>query len=209
MEVHHLAQAWLATCRAVGARDDVADVGARLLAAYGSPERRYHDLHHLADVLTHVDELADVATDADAVRLAAWFHDVVYDPTRSDNEDRSAAWAERELAHLRVPDDVAAEVVRLVALTADHDPAAEDRNGAVLCDADLAVLGRDPEDYRRYAASVREEYAHVPDAAFRAGRAAILRDLLARSELFRTAPGVTRWEGPARANLRAELDVLT
>jgi predicted metal-dependent HD superfamily phosphohydrolase len=208
VEVHHLAQAWLGTCRALGARDDVADVGAKLLAAYGSPQRRYHDLHHLADVLTHIDELADVATDAEAVRLAAWFHDAVYDPTRTDNEERSALQAERDLVHLRVPVDVGAEVARLVRLTATHDPGPDDRNGAVLCDADLAVLGRPAEAYERYAAGVRLEYAHVPDAEFRAGRAAILRALLDRPSLFRTSPAIELWEGRARANLARELATL-
>ena len=104
MELHHLAPAWLVACRAAGAKDDVAGAGARLLAAYGDPARRYHDLHHLAEVLGHVDTLEAVATDPVAVRLAAWFHDAVYDPKALDNEERSAALAEHELAALRVPD---------------------------------------------------------------------------------------------------------
>ncbi len=205
MEPHHLAPAWLATCRAIGARDDVADVGARLLAAYSEPARRYHDLQHLTEVLTHVDELADVATDADAVRLAAWFHDVVYDPTRSDNEERSAERAEHDLVALRVPADRVAEVARLVRLTAGHDPQPDDRDGAVLCDADLAVLAGEPSAYRAYARAVRQEYGHLTDADFRTGRAAVLRALLDRPQLYRTAHGIERWARPARANLLAEL----
>jgi predicted metal-dependent HD superfamily phosphohydrolase len=208
VEAHHLAQAWLATCRAVGAIEEVADVGAELLAAYAEPQRRYHDLAHLTDVLTHVDELAGEAADPDAVRLAAWFHDAVYDPTSPDNEERSALLAERALVALRVPEATAIEVARLVRLTAGHDPRPGDRNGAVLCDADLAVLGREPEAYRSYTQAVRQEYALVPDHAFRAGREAILRDLLERPQLFRTAAGIDRWEAPARANLQAELGTL-
>ena len=55
------------------------------------------------------------------------------------------------------------EVVRLVLLTAGHEVEPGDRNGAVLVDADLSILGAPPERYARYAADVRAEYAHVDD----------------------------------------------
>ncbi len=97
------------------------------------------------------------------------------------------------------------EVARLVRLTASHDPAAGDTDGAVLCDADLAVLARDEAGYAQYVAGVRREYGHVPDAAFRAGRAAVLRSLVAQPRLFRTPSGFARWESAARRNVADEL----
>ena len=114
---------------------------AAVVDAWSQPHRRYHDLAHLAAVLGLVDELAGAAADPDAVRLAAWYHDVVYDPERGDNEQVSA---ERARAGLRglVPDERIDEVERLVLLTASHDAQPGDANGAVLCDADLAVLER-------------------------------------------------------------------
>jgi predicted metal-dependent HD superfamily phosphohydrolase len=185
-----------------------ARIGGELLRRYGEPHRRYHTAEHLADVLDHVDELAAEADDADAVRLAAWFHDAVYNPARADNEERSAVLAERMLADTDLPPATTAEVARLVRLTTTHDPDEGDRNGAVLCDADLAILAADPERYAAYAAAVREEYAAVPDEAFRAGRADVLRSLLDLPALFRTAPGRERWEDAARHNLRTELMLL-
>jgi predicted metal-dependent HD superfamily phosphohydrolase len=183
-------------------------IGADLLRRYGEPHRRYHTTEHLAAVLDHVDELADEAGDAEAVRLAAWFHDAVYDPSRGDNEERSAVLAERMLADTDLPAETVAEVARLVRLTTTHDPSDDDRNGAVLCDADLAILAAPPDRYAAYAASVREEYAAVPDDAFRAGRAEILRSLLELPALFRTAPARERWEAAARHNLQTELMLL-
>jgi predicted metal-dependent HD superfamily phosphohydrolase len=183
-------------------------LGAGLLRRYAEPHRHYHTVQHLTAVLEHVDELAGEAADADAVRLAAWFHDAVYDPSRGDNEERSARLAERTLADAGLPSATIAEVARLVRLTAAHDPAEGDRNGAVLCDADLAILAAPPEDYAAYAAAVREEYAAVPDEAFRTGRAAVLRNLLDLPALFRTAPARERWERAARHNLRTELMLL-
>ena len=73
--------AWLELARRVGARDDVAGAGAALLGRWAEPQRAYHDLAHLAEVLERVDLLAAEADQPDAVRLAAWFHDAVYDPT--------------------------------------------------------------------------------------------------------------------------------
>ena len=96
---------------------------------------------------------------------------------------------------------------RLVLLTAGHDASADDANGAVLCDADLAVLASPPEAYARYASAVREEYGHLPDDVFTAGRIAVLEHLLALPTLFRT-PTARPWAGPARANLAAELSLL-
>jgi predicted metal-dependent HD superfamily phosphohydrolase len=183
-------------------------IGAGLLRRYYEPHRRYHTTEHLAAVLDGVDELAAEAADADAVRLAAWFHDAVYDPARGDNEERSAVLAERMLADSDLPAAAIAEVARLVRLTTTHDPREGDRNGAVLCDADLAILAADPERYAAYAAAVREEYAAVPDAAFRAGRADVLRGLLDLPALFRTRHGRERWETAARHNLETELMLL-
>ena len=197
---------WVALCRAAGARDDYAGAGARLLNAYGHPSRAYHDLAHLAEVLDHVDELAAGLDAPSTVRFAAWFHDAVYDAADpAGNEEASALMAEAVLTRLRVDPVAVAEVARLVRLTALHDPAPEDAAGAVLCDADLAVLGSPPERYERYVAAVRQEYASVPEPMFRSGRAAVLRALSAAPTLYRTAQARERWEAQARLNLGTEL----
>ncbi|MGZ4596386.1 MAG: HD domain-containing protein [Actinomycetes bacterium] len=203
--MRHLADAWLRTASRVRARGDVAGAGANLLVRYASPDRAYHDLTHLDEVLRHVDELAGVAQDADAVRLAAWFHDAVYDPEAADNEEQSAQLAESVLADLRVADARIAEVARLVRVTATHEVAPDDLDGAVLCDADLAILAADPGRYAQYVAGVRREYAHVSDADFASGRAAVLRALLAHETLFRLPTARAEWEDVARANVTAEL----
>jgi predicted metal-dependent HD superfamily phosphohydrolase len=180
---------------------------AAVLDAWGQPHRRYHDLRHLAAVLGLVATLEEAAADPAAVRLAAWYHDVVYDPRRGDNE---AVSAERALAGLRglVPDERVEEVVRLVLLTAGHDAGPDDANGAVLCDADLAVLAGPPAAYAAYASAVREEYGHLSDAEFTAGRIAVLEHLLGLGTLFRLPAVAAEWTPLARANLTTELTLL-
>ncbi|GAA3016636.1 hypothetical protein GCM10020229_29770 [Kitasatospora albolonga] len=191
-----------------GATADPGPYAEDLLGRWAEPQRRYHTTAHLAAVLDVVDELAGHAEDADAVRLAAWFHDAVYRPDRSENEERSAALAVRALQEAGLGGELVEEVARLVRLTVGHHPAEGDRNGEVLCDADLAVLGGTPEQYAAYAAAVREEYAFVPEDAFRAGRAAILRQLLDLPALYRTPEARERYDAAARRNLGGELLLL-
>ncbi|SES10868.1 HD domain-containing protein [Actinokineospora terrae] len=178
-------------------------LGRSLLDRWSEPHRRYHDLAHLDAVLSGVDLLAEHADDPDLVRLAAWYHDAVY-RGRPDDEEQSALLAEAELPAAGLDAAAVAEVGRLVRLTAGHRTSPGDRNGEVLCDADLAILASD--GYDAYVAAVREEYRHVPEDAFRVGRAAVLRNLLALPNLYRTPLARERWEAVARENLRLELE---
>ncbi|MFF8727959.1 hypothetical protein ACF073_15915 [Streptomyces sp. NPDC015171] len=199
----------LEAARAPGGGPDPAPYADDLLTRWQEPQRRYHTVAHLTAVLDRVDVLEAYAADPDAVRLAAWFHDAVYLPERSENEERSARLAERALPEAGLPDATTAEVARLVRLTVTHDPAAGDRDGEVLCDADLAILAAPPSVYAAYTAEVREEYHFVPADAFREGRSAILRQLLALPRLFRTPYGEEHWEATARYNLAGELEMLS
>ncbi len=141
-------------------------------------------------------------------QLALWFHDAVHDGEAGRDEERSAELADARLTgHLGARE--VEEVVRLVLVTTDHAPAPGDAPGALVSDADLAVLGSTPDRYARYARQVRAEYAHVPDDAFRTGRAAVLRALLGGGTLFRTPQAAALWEDRARANLTTELTTLT
>ncbi|WP_189313316.1 HD domain-containing protein [Streptomyces brasiliensis] len=180
-----------------------------LLGRWQEPQRHYHTLTHLTAVLDHVDVLEAYADDPDVVRLAAWFHDAVYLPDRSENEERSARLAERALAEAGVGEAKIADVARLVRLTVGHDPAGDDRDGQVLCDADLAILAASPSAYAVYTAAVREEYHFVPSDAFRSGRAEVLRQLLALPRLFHTPYGAAEWEATARYNMESELEMLS
>ncbi|MFD8973202.1 MULTISPECIES: hypothetical protein [Streptomyces] len=210
-----LLQRWNATLLAARAGHegpDPAPYGRNLLSRWAEPQRRYHTVDHLRAVLDRIDELADQGGEGgelELVRLAAWFHDAVYRPDRSENEERSAALAERALIEAGLTEHEVREVARLVRLTISHDPAAGDLNGETLCDADLAILATRPDTYRGYVAAVREEYAFVAEDDFRKGRAAVLRQLLALPRLFHTPYGAAVWEEKARDNMEKELKELT
>ena len=208
-----LVDQFAAAARRAGATADDADLAAAgeyLLARWSEPQRHYHTGEHLSAVLEVVDAHAGLAPHPERVRLAAWLHDAVYDPRAlgDANERDSAEFAAGLLGTLGVPDEVAADVARLVGLTAGHATGDDDPDGELLCDADLAVLAGDDEAYAAYTAAIRREYAHVPDDAFRGGRTQVLTALLELPSIYRLAPLRAAWEDRARANLAAELAVL-
>ncbi|NOJ50056.1 HD domain-containing protein [Bradyrhizobium archetypum] len=172
-----------------------------LVAAYTAPGRHYHNLAHIEDclaALARVDNLS--AREREILTEAIWWHDVVYDATRPDNEELSAQLAEQ---HVRA--DIRHEVARLIRLTRTHHVQAGDRLGAILISIDLSILGADPARYDAYAAAIRQEFIHVPDTDYRAGRARVLGQFAARPVIFPDAAFAARYDRRARDNLAREL----
>ena len=187
----------------------ITEAEARARADYSAPGRFYHDERHLGDCLGQLDKIENL--DERERRLLRWailWHDVIYDPRRDDNEERSAERAQRDLLACGVEQGDAPEVARLIRLTESHRADAGDRLGALLVSIDLAVLGSDPDRYRAYAQAVRREYGHVPDEAWRSGRSAVLESLLAADPLYPHPRYRAALESRARRNMEAELRAL-
>ncbi len=211
-----LRQCWqhlAAASPAGGPHDRWLDV---LIARHAEPHRRYHTATHVMWVLRHVDELLAterVGADADAVRAAALFHDIVYDPRSGTNEHDSAVIASGALTELGWSPARVDRVRTLIEATAGHrrDRGSDDGTDrrdldlAVLLDADLAVLGAEPGAYQAYVHGVRAEYAHLDDDTWRSGRSAVLHSFLDRDQIYATATMRAARERRARANLTAEL----
>ncbi|MCP4417941.1 MAG: hypothetical protein GY805_15070 [Chloroflexi bacterium] len=175
---------------------DAEVVWLGLVAAYEADGRFYHNLTHIEHALNIADQLQEVAADFTAVQLAIWFHDVVYDPRQSDNEAQSVAYVQRVLHPLNVPEKMLTTVSNLILATKNHETATSagsvqavnstNSNYFVMLDADLAILGASPERYAQYAHAIRQEYSFVPDAAYQAGRTAVLHRFLERSPFYFT-----------------------
>lgn len=182
----------------------------RARAAYAEPGRHYHDERHLEDCLAKLDDIADL--NEKERRLLGWailWHDAVYDPRRQDNEECSAQLAKRELGLCGVDTAEAAEVSRLIVLTKAHKVDPGDRLGGLLVSIDLSILGARTQEYGAYVRAVREEYDHVPEDAWRAGRASVLRSLLAAEPLYPDPGFRGALEARARRNMEEELRTLT
>jgi predicted metal-dependent HD superfamily phosphohydrolase len=194
---HDLLGSWrVDSCRADQSFDDVA-------RHYASPGRHYHTLAHVMQVLGTAESISCHATSMDAVRLAAWLHDVIYESKASDNEERSAQYAERLCEDLSIPEG--RPVASLIGKTKTHD-SGDDANAQVLLDADLAILGASESAYQDYAARIRMEYDWVPIAEYRKRRRQILQSFLDRPRIYHL---VHQLEEPARRNLIAEIRELT
>lgn len=193
--------------------DAVQAIGADLLGRWTEPHRRYHTTRHLVEVFWALEDLEEAGAldprEGALGRVVGWFHDAVYDPaaTGGDNERASAELAARDLHALGLVGEDVATVRDLVVATTDHDLVLEGL-AAAFHDADLWILSAPEDRYAQYTEQVREEYAAVPDAAFRTGRAAVLRPFLERDSVYATDFAREAWEDHARHNLARELATL-
>ena len=179
-----------------------------LVARYQEPHRHYHDLEHLAEVLKVVGKLADMATDLDAILLAAWYHDAVYDPRAKDNEEQSAELMRTAFAGFAVPAKMIDRAASMIRATAHAEHERGDGDTAILLDADLAILGAEEKRYLRYSEAIRQEYDWVDAEAYRSGRTKVLEAFLKRERIYRTEWMFAVGEEAARRNLVGELERL-
>ncbi len=166
------------------------------LSAYSAAGRFYHNADHVRSVLTALDSRGVLTP---ALALAAWGHDLVYDATAGDNEERSAEVFDSWLASRQVSAELRQEVRALI-LATKHAAPPGNRAEALLVDADLAILGAFAAEFKAYDAAIRQEYAHVPSLIYRAGRKKVLRGFLNRQRIY-TTPEFAELEGQARVNL--------
>ena len=177
-----------------------------LVAAYEEPGRYYHNLEHLGEMLRITSRLSDFARDMPSIHLAAWYHDVIYDPKAKNNEELSAGKAAEKLSSVGIPSDVIDSIAKMILATKTH--AGNDPDTRVLLDADLAILGADIKRYDRYAADIRREYSWIEDSVYRPGRIGVLESFLKRDRIYHTQRLFEMGEVPARENIKREIDGL-
>jgi predicted metal-dependent HD superfamily phosphohydrolase len=194
-------QRWTELWSRLGASGDGLVVFTRLSLAYAEPARAYHTAEHIGDCLAEFDRARDPTRTPDEVETALWFHDAVYTPGASDNEDRSATLAQQALSTHGVPAPRSHRIAALV-LATSHVKPAQTPAARLLCDIDLSILGRAPEEFDEFERRIRQEYAWVPEASYRRERSAILTHFLQRPSIYQTDDFLRRYEEPARANLQ-------
>ncbi|CDX28862.1 conserved hypothetical protein [Mesorhizobium sp. SOD10] len=185
---------------------------SELAALYRAADRHYHGLAHIEAMLALATEYRRLLHDPEAVDAAIWFHDAIYDSRAKDNEAKSAELAEKRLAGRASPHRLA-RIAAMINATATHQlPAFRDEDAledaAFLLDMDLAILGAEPAVFDAYEKAVRLEYGWVEEPMWRAGRAAVLKNFLARPHIFNTQLFRDRLEAQARKNLGRSLQAL-
>jgi predicted metal-dependent HD superfamily phosphohydrolase len=200
---------WVETWRELGVGDSpaVRRLYGEVLGRYSEPHRRYHTLQHLAECFEKVQAIISLAEYPAEVNVGLWFHDVIYDTQRHDNEERSADWARSAAREFGASAASAQRTYDLIMFTR-HVAEPVGIDAQVLVDADLSILGAQPARFQEYEAQVRSEYEWIPDAMFRSGRAKILKEFLGRPHVFCTAHFRERYESQARRNLEHSLENL-
>jgi predicted metal-dependent HD superfamily phosphohydrolase len=198
---------WLELWSRLGAQGSGASIFAQLAAAYAEPERAYHTAEHIRDCLSELDLSRDLAQHPDEVEAALWFHDAVYRPGASDNEDQSAELARTALSLGAVPREVADRTAALV-LATRHAGVSSSPDDQLICDIDLSILGREPGIFDAFERQIQHEYAWVPEPMYRRDRSAVLSGFLRRRSIYQTDQFRHRYEAAARANLQRLIEKL-
>jgi predicted metal-dependent HD superfamily phosphohydrolase len=193
--------------QSVRARGDALPWYERLAAAYVEPHRHYHNQRHIAECLAAFDSARHLARWPEAVEMAIWFHDAIYDPKAADNEKQSAQLAKRCLAEAGIATALSDTVNRLIMATQKHE-VGDDPDAALMVDIDLSIFGQPEERFLEYEKQIRREYAWVPKIIFAPKRAQILEGFLRRDSIYRTDSFRTKYESSARRNLERSIDIL-
>lgn len=179
---------------------------------YNETQRAYHSLQHIQQLFSQFEQINHHLNEPHLIALALYYHDIIYDPRRSDNELKSAEYA-IEALRCSLSEDQCQSIYALIMMTATHQIdtlAHEDKisDTAYLLDMDLSILGAPWSEYQVYAQAVRQEYVHVAKENYRVGRIAVLEKLLAHSSLYLTAYYHKRLEKQARKNIKREISFL-
>ena len=183
-----------------------------IVTRYGEPQRAYHTLNHIEQLLVQFESIKHHLSEPHIIALALYYHDVIYDPTRSDNELKSAKFATDALSPYLSTEQYQ-QIHALIMMTANHQidtlvDSDKYNDAAYLLDMDLSILGAPWSAYEQYAKAIRQEYAHVADDNYRNGRTAVLQGLLAHPKLYLTDHYYDQLETQARDNIKRELTSL-
>jgi predicted metal-dependent HD superfamily phosphohydrolase len=195
---------WVRLCQAVGATGDLIPCFVKLTAAYSEPHRHYHNLRHIVECQQEFETARDLATSPEAIELAIWFHDAIYDTKATDNEEKSAAWAVEFLEGAGVAGSIVEKVSNLVLATKNHDVSL-DEDAPILVDVDLSILGQPQQRFWEYETQIREEYSWVEEDLFAEKRGEILTAFLERERIFSTDLFYRRYELQARRNIQTSV----
>jgi predicted metal-dependent HD superfamily phosphohydrolase len=175
-----------------------------IASCYSSSGRYYHSIDHVGYMLDRISEYKGGIRDRDTLLFAVFYHDIVYVPYRSDNEEKSAGIAVQRLKLINFPQKKI-QACRTHILTTKTHSGSPGKDTELLCDADLAILGDSREKYLEYADNIRREYSVYPDEEYRKKREHVLRGFLDMKRIYKTDHFYTLREIKARQNIEYEL----
>ena len=174
---------------------------------YCDAGRYYHNLNHLEAIIRELSDVKDSIPHWDTAMFSVFYHDIVYNALRSDNEAQSADKAQLRLQEIGFPKDQTTQCVLQILATKGHNPG-DDITTQLFIDADLAILGKPTQAYTEYSENLRKEFFIYTDKEYKAGRKKILKHFLAMDRIFKTEHFYNKYEKQARKNIESELSLL-
>ena len=188
--------------------DHVAEkLWTEISKSYTQPGRHYHNLLHLEKMHVQLSNVRNQISDWQTIVFSFAYHDIIYNPLKKNNEEKSAALAIKRMTELRVsPQQI--EKCRLQILATKSHQLSSDVDTNLFTDADLSILGTDPTSYLEYTSQIRKEYSYFPDMIYKPGRKKVLLHFLSMEHIFKTDYFRNNFENKARANITSELTEL-
>ena len=175
----------------------------KLIVAYSEKQRAYHTLQHLHECLVLLESIRSDLNDANAVELALWFHDAVYDPQAKDNELKSAELFAQYLAQ-DLSIDIVQKIKRWIIATQKHE-ATDELDLQFLLDIDLAILAAEPQRFMEYEQQIQQEYAWVDPDIYSIKRKQVLAHFYQTEPLYQTEYFQQNFGQRAKENLKFKL----
>ncbi|EEF63208.1 HD domain-containing protein [Pedosphaera parvula] len=191
---------WSELWQRLGGQGDGSVIYEDLFKRYHEPHRAYHNFAHIEQCLLEFGSLRSLASNPDAIELAIWFHDAVYDTHAKDNEELSAELAVDVMQSAAIPASLIQTVSNLI-LATKHAAMPADPDAALFVDVDLSILGQSAEKFDEYEFQIRQEYNWVESKAFIEGRSRILEIFVKRPRIYSTECFHQKYENQARENL--------
>lgn len=174
---------------------------------YSNTSRTYHTLTHLENLFEQLNEVKSHINNWDTILFTMFYHDVIYSPSRNDNEEQSAEVARKQLQSLSVPQEMISKCIQQIITTKSHS-ISTDNDTNIFTDADLSILGQDWEVYSEYSKQIRKEYSIYSDSEYNLGRKNVIKHFLDMENIFKSDIFRVKYENPARRNLLREMECL-
>jgi predicted metal-dependent HD superfamily phosphohydrolase len=184
-----------------------ASLWTDIVTHYNSAQRHYHNLIHLNTLLHELTLLKPIIVDWNTIFFSLFYHDIIYDVQSKTNEEDSADYAAEVMSSLKIQDAMI-EKCRLQILATKQHQSNGDHDTDLFTDADLSILGSEPETYKLYASQIRKEYAIYPDELYNPGRKNVLNHFLQMKRIYKTDHFFDKYVEKAKVNLLNEMDLL-
>lgn len=173
---------------------------------YTDSNRHYHNLVHIFNLLNLVDTYKTNIEEPLLFELSVWYHDAIYNAKAKDNELQSAILVQKRFSKYLDSRELH-YVNALIISTEGHFPKFKNQDIYLFLDFDLSILAAEPSVYNLYSEAIWQEYkiAYIK-VLYKVGRKKVLKNFLARDEIYFSPIFFEKYEAKARQNIKLELN---